>query len=357
VGYFSSDFRSHAVSQLAVGLFENHDREKFEVFGFNISTLPADEMTHRVARAFGGLVELGSLSIRQSIEKIRSMNIDIAIDLNGHTKGAKMDIFAHRIAPIQVNYLGYPGTSGAPFMDYILGDQVVIPEAHFGYYTEKVAHLPDSYLPNDSKKVISEKTPTREEAGLPEGAFVFCCFNNSYKITPDTFDVWMRILRQVENSVIWLLEDTVAAVENLKNEAILRGINSNRLVFATRIPNDEHLARHAMADLFLDTWPYNAHTTASDALWADLPVLTLKGQTFPGRVGSSLLTNLLLQELVAESTESYQTIAVRLATNPAMLSDIRQKLMQSKTSHAPFNSLKHTAALENIFSNLFNATS
>jgi predicted O-linked N-acetylglucosamine transferase (SPINDLY family) len=355
VGYFSSDFRNHAVSQLAVGLFENHDREKFEVFGFNISTLPPDEMTQRVAQAFGGLVELGSLSIRQSIEKIRSMNIDIAIDLNGHTKGAKMDIFAHRIAPIQVNYLGYPGTSGAPFMDYILGDQVIIPEDHFGYYTEKVAHLPGSYLPNDSKKVISEKTPTRGEAGLPEGAFVFCCFNNSYKFHAETFDVWLRLLQRVPGSVLWLSQVNEKAAQNLCARATSQGIEPTRLVFAPRTKDlADHLARHRLADLFLDTTRYNAHTTASDALWAGLPVLTCLGDSFPGRVAASLLSAMDMPELITHSLEQYESLAFELATNPDKMASVKNKLSQNRSTRPLFDTVQFAKGMESVFAKMWN---
>ena len=349
VGYFSSDFRNHAVSQLAIGLFESHNRDKFEVLGLNISPLPPDEMTERVERAFGGLVPLGSLTVQQIVQKVRALNLDIAIDLNGHTKGSNMDVFAHRIAPIQVNYLGYPGTSGAPYMDYILGDPVVIPPEHFDFYTEKVAHLPHCYLPNDSTKRIAEKMPSRAEVGLPDDAFVFCCFNNSYKLNEETFEVWMRLLQRVPDSVFWLSEVNETAKSNLRYRAQSSHVNPDRLIFASRTKNlEDHLSRLRLADLFLDTTRYNAHTTASDALWAGLPLITCLGDSFPGRVAASLLDAIGLRELITPSLADYEDLAFRLATNPHLLSDIRSRLALNKTTHPLFDTKLFTENMESV---------
>ena len=349
IGYFSSDFRDHAVSQLAVGLFESHNRDKFEVLGLNISPLPPDEMTARVERAFGGLVQLGSLTVQQIVQKVRALNLDIAIDLNGHTKGSNMDVFAHRIAPIQVNYLGYPGTSGAPYMDYILGDPVIIPPEDFDFYTEKVAHLPHCYLPNDSTKRIAEKMPSRAEVGLPDDAFVFCCFNNSYKFNAETFEVWMKLLQRVPNSVFWLSEVNETAKSNLRYRAQANQVNPDRLIFASRTKNlEDHLSRLRLGDLFLDTTRYNAHTTASDALWAGLPLITCLGGSFPGRVAASLLYAIGLRELITPSLADYEDLAFRLATNPHLLSDIRSRLALNKTDHPLFDTKQFTENMESV---------
>lgn len=354
VGYFSSDFRSHAVSQLAVGVFESHDRNKFDIIGLNISSLPPDDMTTRVERAFGGLVQLGSLPVQEIVQKVRAINLDIAIDLNGHTKGSNTDIFAHRIAPIQINYLGYPGTSGAPYMDYILGDPIIIPPEHFDYYTEKVAHLPDTYLPNDSQKIISGNLPSREEVGLPRDAFVFCCFNNSYKFNEETFSAWMRILSRLDNSVLWLSEVNETAKGHLKSRSMESGINPDRILFASRTPNlEDHLSRLRLADLFLDTTRYNAHTTASDALWSGLPVLTCLGDSFPGRVAASLLHAIGLPQLVAKTLADYEAMAIYLATHPDDLQKLRATLAQNKTTHPLFDTKLFTRNLEAILTKMW----
>ena len=243
---------------------------------------------------------------------MREMEIDIAIDLNGQLGGARPGILAHRPAPVQTSYLANSGTMGAPFIDYIIADQVVIPEDQVCHYTEKVVYLPDSYLCNDSRHLISRSTPARAEVELPEEGFVFCCFNNNYKIAPRVFDVWMRLLKACPGSVLWLLADNPYAILNLRREAAARGVASERLVFAPRVPRDAHLARHRLADLFLDTLPVNANATASDALWAGLPLLTCMGNTFAGRVGASLLRAIGLPELVASSLAEYEAIAREL---------------------------------------------
>jgi predicted O-linked N-acetylglucosamine transferase (SPINDLY family) len=258
------------------------------------------------------------------------LEIDIVVDLNGLTQGGRLNVLAHRPAPIQVNYLGYPGTIGADFVDYIIADRIVIPPDEQCFYSEKVVYLPDSYQANDDKRKISDDVPSRAQAGLPENGFVFCSFNNTFKISPILFDIWMRLLRQIDGSVLWLLESHATASDNLRREAERRGVPANRLVFAPRRRLEDHLARHRLADLFLDTLPYNAHTTASDALWAGLPVLTCIGSTFAGRVAASLLSALGLSELIAESFDQYETLALELARNPDFLTSIKAKLVRNR---------------------------
>ena len=267
----------------------------------------------------------------------------------GFTQGSRTDVFAMRAAPIQVNYLGYPGTMGADYIDYLIADSTLIPEGQQQHYTEKIAYLPDTYQVNDSKRLIAEKLFTKTECGLPEEGFVFCCFNNNYKFTPEIFGIWMRLLKKVEGSVLWLLEDNVSAAKNLRAEAQARAVTPERLVFAKRAEISEHLARHRLADLFLDTLPYNAHTTASDALWAGLPVLTCLGQTFPGRVAASLLNAIGLPELVTNSLDAYEALALELATNPKKLLALRQKLGANRSTRPLFDTALFTKHIESAY--------
>ena len=298
VGYVSGEFRHQATSILMAELFELHDRGRFELFAFDNGMDDGSEIRRRVVAAFDEMVDISRLPDAAAAAAIRARRVDILVDLNGYFGRARQGIFALRPCPIQVNYLGFPGTIGVDYVDYIIADPIVIPPEHRPFYTEKVVHLPETYQVNDRKRRIAERTPTRGEVGLPEAGFVFCCFNNNYKITPTVFDVWMRLLGQVAGSVLWLLEDNPTAARNLRREAQARGIAPERLVFAPRVRLDEHLARHRLADLFLDTLPCNAHTTASDALWAGLPILTALGSAFPGRVAASLLYAAGLPELV-----------------------------------------------------------
>ena len=265
------------------------------------------------------------------------LEVDIAIDLKGYTQDSRPEILSHRPAPIQVSYLGYPGTMGADFIDYIIADKIVLPFDRQPHYAEKIVQLSDSYQVNDRQRDIAAHTPTRAEAGLPDAGFVFCCFNNNYKITAAMFDLWMRLLADVPGSVLWLLRETADAETNLRREAKARGVDPARLVFAGRLKLDEHLARHRLADVFLDTLPYNAHTTASDALWAGLPVLTCQGQAFASRVAGSLLNAVGLPELVTHSLADYEALARRLATDAALLGALRAKLAQNRDTHALFN--------------------
>ena len=330
VAYLSSDFRLHPLSFLMAELFELHDRSQFEVIGVSFGPDDRSDMRSRLVAAFDQFIDVRTKSDQEVARLLNDLRIDIAVDLNGHTQGARSGILAFRPAPIQVSYLGFPGTTGADFIDYIIADAIVLPFDEQPYYTENIVHLPDCYQVNDRKRTIASRTPTREELGLPAQGFVFCCFNNNWKITPAVFDVWMRLLKAVEGSVLWLFRDNRDAETNLRKEAAARGIDPTRLVFADRLPLDDHLARHRLADLFLDTLPYNAHTTASDALWAGLPVLTCRGKTFAGRVAASLLTAVGLPELLTDSLEEYEALALRLATDPLLRSGLRERLRKNR---------------------------
>jgi predicted O-linked N-acetylglucosamine transferase (SPINDLY family) len=284
------------------------------------------------------------------------MEIDIAVDLKGFTHDARPGILAFRPAPVQVNYLGHPGTMGAPYIDYLIADRRIVPDGHERHYSEKIVYLPDSYQCNDRKRRIAERTPARAEEGLPETGFVFCSFNGSFKITPEVFDVWMRLLKAVEGSVLWLLDDNPAAVRNLRAEAEARGVSAQRLVFAPRRSLDGHLARHRLGDLFLDTLPCNAHTTASDALWVGLPLLTCAGETFAGRVAASLLSAAGLPELITETLASYEALATALARDPSALSHLKAKLAERHDVAPLFDTERFTRNLESAFVTMWERT-
>lgn len=349
IAYLSADFHKHATAYLMAGLFERHDKERFEITAISYGPDVRDNMRERLASAFHQFVDVRKKSDREAALLLRDMEIDIAVDLKGYTQDNRTGILAHRVAPIQVNYLGHPGTMGVSYMDYILADAWLVPPEHRVCYTEQVVYLPDSYQVNDSTRRIAEYTPSRIEAGLPETGFIFCCFNNNYKITPDVFDVWMRLLKNVQGSILWLLEDNAAASRNLRGEAARRGILPERLVFAPRMELDEHLARHRLADLFLDTLPYNAHTTASDALWAGLPVLTCMGGTFAGRVAASLLDAVGLSELITHDLGGYEALALKLATTPDMLGNIRTKLARNRTTRPLFDTDRFRRNIESAY--------
>ena len=354
IGYFSADFRgNHPTSLLIAELFEKHDRSRFELTAFSFGSDAKDEMRRRLVAAFDRFIDIDNQPDKEVAILARHLGIDIAVDLGGHTTHARTGLFALGVAPVQVNYLGYPGTMGAEYIDYIIADDTVIPTADQQYFTEKVVYLPDSYQVNDAKRPIADKAFTKIESGLPQTGFVFCCFNNNFKITPRTFDSWMRILKQVEGSVLWLFEDNAAATNNLRKEAELRGVNPERLVFAQRMPLSEHLARHRLADLFLDTLPYNAHTTASDALWAGLPVLTCIGETFAGRVAASLLKAIHLPELITSTPETYEALAVELANNSGKLRDIKQKLAENRLTTPLFNAPLFTRHIEAAYTEMY----
>lgn len=330
IGYYSPDFRDHPVAFLTAQLFELHNKDRFEIIAFSYSPDDGGLMRPRLEKAFNQFIDVSNMSDLEVAKLSRDLEIDIAVDLAGHTSGSRTGIFAYRAAPIQMNFLGYPGTIGADYIDYIIADRTLIPEQSQQFYTEKVIYLPDTYQPNDQKKEISDRKFTRQELGLPEKGFVFCCFNNSYKILPETFSRWMRILKAVEGSVLWLLEDHPMASENLRMEATKRDIDPFRLIFAKRALLPDHLSRHSQADLFLDTWPYNAHTTASDSLWAGLPILTLMGESLPSRVAASLLNAVGLPELISTSSEQYEVMAIDLAKNPEKLLELRKKLVSNR---------------------------
>jgi predicted O-linked N-acetylglucosamine transferase (SPINDLY family) len=347
IGYFSADFRDHAVSTLTAELFEIHDRSRFEVTAFSSGANTRDPMRKRLQAAFDRFVDVSTKADQEVALLARSLEIDIAVDLGGFTMGARPRIFALRAAPLQVSYLGYPGTMGADYIDYLIGDSTVIPRASQQHYREKIIYLPHSFLVNDSKREVADRAFSRLELGLPPTGFVFCCFNNSYKITPSSFDSWTQILRRVERSVLWLSEDNATAVSNLCREAGRRGVGAERLIFAKRLPSRaEHLARHRAADLFLDTLPYNAHTTASDALWAGLPVLTRIGESFAGRVAASLLHAMGLPELITASAPQYEELAVNLAADPQRLASMRQKLADNRLQRPLFDTRLFAKHLE-----------
>ena len=312
IGYFSADFHNHATGYLLAELIELHDKNQFECIGISFGPSQGDAMRTRLEKSFDQFIDASAMSDREIAQLSRNLKIDIAVDLKGFTQNSRAGIFAYRAAPIQVSYLGYPGTMSADYMDYLIADKTLIPQEFQQAYSEKIIYLPNSYQVNDRKRVISDKTFTRAELGLPEQGFVFCSFNNNYKILPATFDCWMRILKAVEGSVLWLYEDNAAAAHHLRQEAEKRGVNPSRLVFAKNRPLAEHLARHRLADLFIDAFPCNAHTTASDALWAGLPVLTLMGNSFASRVAASLLNAIGLPELIATTSQAYEALAIRL---------------------------------------------
>jgi len=346
VAYLSADFREHATSHLAAGLFEQHDRSRFEITALSFGEDDGSAIRRRVAVAFERFVDVHHNSDQEIAELMRRHEIDIAVDLMGFTKDHRLGVLARRPAPIQVNYLGYPGTMGTAFHDYIIADGTVIPEEHEAYYAERIVRLPGSYQVNDDQRPIAAATPSRRDCGLPEDGFVFCCFNNTQKLSPDVFDVWMRVLKAVDDSVLWLLEGNGTSSANLRAAAEQRGVSPQRLIFAGKTTLPEHLARQRLADLFLDTLPYNAHTTASDALWAGLPVLAQTGATFAGRVAASLLRTIGLPELIAATQQDYERRAIELANNPEMSATIRRKLAASRTTTPLFDTALFARRIE-----------
>jgi predicted O-linked N-acetylglucosamine transferase (SPINDLY family) len=352
IGYFSADLCNHAVTILTAELFETHDRSRFETTAFLLGANVRDAFRARVEAAFDRFLWVGAQPDREIAELARGLEIDIAVDLGGYTGDARPGIMALRAAPVQVSYLGYLGTMGAEFMDYLIADPVIVPPESRGDYTEKIAYLP-SYQVNDSKRVIADKVFTRAELGLPESGFVYCCFNASYKITPETFASWMRILTAAPGSVLFLLGGDAAVEHNLRQQALSRGVSPERLVFAARVGNAEYLARYRAADLFLDTLPYNAGTTASDALWAGLPVLTRAGRSFAARVAASLLTAVGLPELIAHDETHYERLAVELANDPARTSAIRRKLAANRSTCALFDTPTFTRNIEALYERMY----
>lgn len=353
IGYFSADFRVHPVAFLIAELFEFHDKNQFEIYAFSFVD-SADDMNIRIRNAVYDFIDVSNKSDFEISQLARDLSIDIAIDLSGFTEGSRTSIFSNRAAPIQVNFLGYPGTMGSDFIDYIIADKFLIPDHSKIFYTEKIIFLPNSYQPNDRKRIISENQSAKIEFGLPEYGFIFCCFCNNYKILPATFDGWMRILKAVDKSVLWLFEDNASASHNLKREAQLRGVEPDRLIFAKSLPQPDHLARYSLADLFLDTFPYNAHTTASDALWAGLPILTLNGQSFASRVASSLLNAIGLQKLITTSQIEYENLAIDLAHNPHKILALKKTLAENRCTTPLFDSMLFTKNIESAYQIIFN---
>ena len=354
LAYISADFRNHAVAHLTAGLFENHDRSRFEITGISIGHSQESTIRRRLENAFEHFIEVESRTDAEIANLLREHEIDIAIDLMGHTQHSRLGILAHRPAPIQVHYIGYAGTLGTNYIDYIIADSIVIPDEHRPFYSEQVVWLPDSYLASDNKRVISAGNPARQECGLPETGLVFCSFNNAYKIASTMFQLWMRLLRAVPNSVLWLSQSDPIAMNNLYREAERHGVSAQRLVFAPKVAEiSDHLARQRQADLFLDTLPYNAHTTASDALWAGLPVLTCLGETFAGRVAASLLRAVGLPELVTTSLEEYEALALKFAREPAFLASIKAKLAHNRSAYPLFDTVRFTRHIEAAYTTMW----
>lgn len=353
LAYVSADFNNGAVATLMAGVFEHHDRSRFETIAVAFGPAEKTPMRLRLESAFERFFDLRTQSDLDIAARLREMEIDIAVDLMGFTGECRSAIFAHRPAPLQVNYLGFPGTMGAPYIDYIVADTTVIPEDHQRSYAEKIAYLPDCYLPSDATRAIANP-PTRREAGLPDRGFVFASFNNSYKFSAPIFDIWMRLLRDIENSVLWLPQNNTPAMRNLAREAQARGVAAARIVFAPPIATaDEHLARLSLADLFLDTLPYNAHTSASDALWAGVPLLSLLGNSFAGRAAASALNAVGLSDLIAHTPAAYEAMALSLARNPMALAELRARLARNRDASALFDTARFTRHLETAFETMW----
>lgn len=355
VGYFSSDFQDHPVSHLTSELFEIHDRSQFEIIAFSLyKAPPGDEKYIHLRNIFDKFIDADEMSNQDVARLSRELEIDIAVDLSGPTKNGRPVIFSYRAAPIQVNWLGFPGTLGSDLIDYIIADKIIIPDQYREFYNEKLAYLPDTYMVDDSKRVASSRTFTREECGLPSDKFVYCCFNNFYKFNPLILDSWSRIFLAVENSVIWLSESNLNFQARLTKEFERRGIDSSRIIFARREGLiGDHLARYRLADLFIDTSPYNAHTTAIDSLKSGVPVMTMLGESFPSRVAASLLHAIGLPELITKSQEEYEALAIALAKNPEKLAEIKTKLITNRLTMPLFNTPLFTKNIEAAYKKMY----
>ena len=354
IGYFSADFQNHATMYLISKIFEKYNREKFEVYVYSFGeSSEFDSVREKLKNSVDVFRDVINLSEKDIAMLAREDQINIAIDLKGYTRGSRTGIFVYRAAPIQINFLGYPGTMGASFIDYIVADTVVIPDNQRKNYSEEIIYLPDTYWPTSYSKSIITKSFTKSEMGLPDEGFVFCCFNNTYKITPKEFNIWMRLLKKVEGSVLWLMASNKWVETNLLKEAKKRGVGSMRLIFAKKLPYAEHLARNKLGDLFLDTFYYNAHTTASDALWAGMPVVTKIGEGFTARVASSILKALDLPELITTNDEDYEALIFEIATSPKKLFEIKAKLNTNSLSKPLFNSEMFIKNLENGYEQVY----
>jgi protein O-GlcNAc transferase len=352
--YLSADFREHPVAYLTAGMFEQHDKSRFELTAISFGPDENSPMRQRLRGAFERFINVADKTDQEIAELVCGLEIDIAVDLMGFTQHSRFNVLARRPAQIQVNYLGYPATMGAGYMDYIIADRTVIPPERTACYAEKVVCLPDTFMANDDRRVIAERTPTRADCALPPAGFVFSCFNNTYKITPEIFSVWMKLLGAVSGSVLWLGGANPIARANLCREAEQHGVSAQRLIFAPRVPDvADHLARLRQADLFLDTLHYNAHTTASDALWAGLPLITCLGSTFASRVGASLLKAIGLEELITDSLHDYEALAIKLANEHAYLRSVKQRLADHRMTYALFNTVRFTRHLEAAYETMW----
>jgi predicted O-linked N-acetylglucosamine transferase (SPINDLY family) len=348
IAYYSPDFRRHAVSHLIANVFECHDKNTFETIGFHFCKYSDDDMTRRISKTFDKFFNVKNISDEDLISQSKNLEIDIAIDLSGHTADNRVNIFSKKIAPIQINFLGYPGTVGS-YMDYIIADKNIIDDKNKKFYFEKIIYMPDSFQPYDSKRSTVHNNYDRKKFNLPESGFVYCCFNSIYKVNPTIFNSWMRILKKTKNTYLCLLESNNSCKENLIGEALKRGVDANRILFSPFVDYEDIFQRFKFCDLFLDTFPYAAHTTASEALSSGLPLLTMTGQSFQSRVSASLLKNLNIPELMTSNIEDYENFAIYLANNPEKLKEIRQKLISSIKSSNTFNTKIYTKNLEKAY--------
>tara|TARA_B100000768_G_scaffold56888_1_gene55302 strand:+ start:682 stop:2736 length:2055 start_codon:yes stop_codon:yes gene_type:complete len=353
IAYISSDFKIHPVALLIAKVIELHNRNNFEIYGYSIGINKPDEMNKRLKKAFDKFEDVKSLTDKDIASKIQKDEIDILIDLNGFTDKSRPGIFAYKPSKVQINYLGYPGTMGSEFMDYIVADHILIPNGFEHFYTENIIRLPNSYMPTDNSRVISNQELTRKEFGLPDDGIVFCCFNNNYKISFNEFNIWMRILLKNKNSVLWLKNSNEWSKENIQRAAKGRGVDPLRIIFAEKFSMEKHLASYTLADIFIDTFSYNAHTTASEALWAGLPVITKVGKGFASRVAASLLNAVGLQELITSSEAQYENLILNLTKNPDNLTQIKQKLKQNLLSQPLFDTEKYTSHLEEAYKKVY----
>jgi predicted O-linked N-acetylglucosamine transferase (SPINDLY family) len=354
IAYLCGDFREHATSYLLAGVFEKHDRARFEISAISYGPNNPNDMLTRLKATFDQFIDVRERNDAEVTQLLKDREIDIAVDVMGYTGGARTGILAGRAAPIQVNYLAYPGTLGVNYIDYLIADPILIPSEQQKFYSERIAYLPDTYVPTDSKREISNRTFDRTELGLPPDGFVFCCFNNTYKLNPRMLDSWSRIMKKVSGSMLWLSETDATVAANIRREAGKRDIDPARLVFAKRMPLvADHLARLRLADLFLDTLPANAHTNANDSLWAGLPILTQIGDCFAARVAASLLTAIGLPELITSSQEAYEALAVELATNPGKMASINKKLAVQRLSASLFDTQRYTRHLEAAYTTIY----
>ena len=352
IGYFSGDFREHPLAYLTAGLYEAHDREHFEIHAFSLGPDTKDAMNLRIKAGVDHFHHVQSKSHKEIVELARSLEIDIAVDLAGLTAKSRTDVFAMSAAPIQLSYLGWLGTMGADYYDYLIADPVMIPEENQKYYTEKIVYLP-SFQVNDTKDLPPDIVLTRKDVGLPEEGFVFCCFNTTYKITPTVFDSWARILKKANDSCLLIYAENSLVEKNLSNEILKRGINPSRLIFGKRMNRNDYLARYRVADLFLDTYPCNAGTTACDALKMCLPILTIKGQSFNSREAASILTSINLTELIANTTEEYESLAIELANNSKRMLDIKDRLEKNLTTETLFDTKQFTRSIESAYNEMY----